>query len=106
MEKPATWGPTETPRSWQRPWKPCWMMPRRARKWDGAGNSAWKTNSSSAFLRSPFDGCCASYANPERHAILCAVLRIWRTAGEGGGAGRGAGAARLQLYGAIGGLGI
>src|SRR5579863_7286462 len=93
-------------RNWQRQSKRCWLSRRWGRRWAGAENSAWRMNSASACLQNPSRKFCASYANPERDAIVRAVLRIWRAAGEGGSAGKRAGAARPRSDGADGGSGI
>src|SRR5258707_11115651 len=96
----------ETQHNWQQRSKPCWPIPRWNRKWDGAASNASKMNSASACLQNRSGRFCASYANPERHAIVRAVLRIRRATSEGGSAGNRTGAARKRGDGTNRGLGI
>src|SRR5258708_35174355 len=91
-------------RNWQRQLKRCWLIPRWSRKWDGGASNASKMNSVSARSQNLSGKFCASYANPERHAIVRAVLRIRRASRESGVAGQRIDAARARCDGSYRGL--
>src|SRR6266849_375348 len=86
-------------RNWQRQLKRCWPIPLCSRKWDGGASNASKMNSVSACSQNLSGKFCASYANPERHAIVRAVLRIRRASRESGVAGQRIDAARARCDG-------
>src|SRR3974390_867326 len=52
------------------------------RKWGNGAANGCTRNSSFPCLPRTSKKFCASYANPERHSKLRAILRIWRTSGE------------------------
>src|SRR6266853_6720035 len=93
-------------RNWQRQLKRCWPIPLWSRKWDGGASNASKMNSVSACSQNLSGKFCASYANPERHAIVRAVLRIRRASRESGVAGQRIDAARARCDGSYRGLGV
>src|SRR5712664_938941 len=72
--------------NWQRQSRRSWKIRQSHRTWAGAESSVWRTSFVSLRLPSHSVKYCAIYANPERDAVVRAVLRIWRTTSESGSA--------------------